>query len=118
MEEITQEKPDNGYLSMEQKVLLHLLQNNSLKDHNIVPDMITEQGICDTLGCTLGLISRILKENESNGFIYRTKSKFVLNRKRQNVFFLTENGLRIALEMKKIISDINNCNQNPRTSNE
>jgi DNA-binding PadR family transcriptional regulator len=48
-----------------------------------------------------------LKKNEEDGIIFRTKSKIVKNKKRQNVFFLTDNGVVIANEIKKIIRESN-----------
>jgi hypothetical protein len=94
-------------LSIECRIFLHLLEKNSFKDKMIVPDELTERGISNSLNCTLGWISRILKKNEEEGIIFRTKSKIVKNKKKQNVFFLTENGVGIAKEIRKIILESN-----------
>ena len=65
--------------------------------------MITEQGIKSALDCDLSLISRLLKKNEKKGYIYRTLLKVANKKRKQNAFFLTEEGIKIANELSKII---------------
>jgi DNA-binding MarR family transcriptional regulator len=102
---------DYQNLTKEQLMFLHLLKFNHQQDDFIVTDLITEQGIKNEINCTLGLVSRILKKNEEIGYIFRTKLKIVKCRRKQNVFFLTENGLIIATEIHKMAKDLKNNNE-------
>jgi DNA-binding MarR family transcriptional regulator len=93
----------NEYLTKEQLLFLHLLLHNNQRDQFVVNDLITEKGIQNCLDCTLGLISRLLSENEKKGYIFRTKSKIIENRRKQNVFFLTDEGLKKAMAINKML---------------
>ena len=93
-------------LTIEQLIFLHLLKFNHQHDDSIVTALITEQGIKNELNCSLGFVSQLLKKNEDIGYIFRTKSKIVRSRKKQNVFFLTENGLKLAKEIQKMSLDL------------
>jgi DNA-binding PadR family transcriptional regulator len=92
-------------LTKEEYLFLYLLKFDDQKEEYLVKDSITEQGIQNALKCTLGLISRILTRNEKDGYIYRKKAKIINKKNKQNVFFLTDVGLDVAIEIKsKIIN--------------
>lgn len=92
-------------MTKDQLLLLHLLKFNHQQNEIIVSELITEQGIKRTLNCTLGLVSRLLKKNEEEGYIYRTKSKIINGKMKQNVFFLTDEGLKRAMEISKMVAN-------------
>ncbi len=92
-------RDDGGNLAKEELLFMHLLRNNHYRGHYIVPEVITEKGIKCALGCDLSLISRLLKKNEEKGYIYRVLSKVENKKRKQNAFFLTEEGVRIAREL-------------------
>ena len=82
------------------------MDNQNEKDKYIVSFLITQQGIRNVLDCDLSLISRLLDKNEKMGYIYRTLSKIENKKRKQNVFSLTEEGLKIAFEINNSYSDI------------
>jgi DNA-binding PadR family transcriptional regulator len=79
---------------------LHLLHNNQNQEKYIVSEIITQKGIQSEINCGLGYISRILKKNEEDGYIYRTLMKIENKKRKQYAFFLTEEGLRFAEELR------------------
>ena len=89
-------------LTKEELLFLHLLKNNHHQDRYVVSEIITEKGIHEALDCDLGLISRILKKNEEKGWIYQSLLKIENKKRKQNAFFLTKEGLEIALELNNL----------------
>jgi DNA-binding PadR family transcriptional regulator len=63
--------------------------------------LITEQGIKSSLDCDLSLVSRLLKKNEKKGYLSRELMKVENKKRKQNAFFLTEKGEKVALEIKE-----------------
>jgi DNA-binding MarR family transcriptional regulator len=97
---------EDNYFSKEELLFIHLLSHNRFRDHYVVSESITEQGIRSALDCDLSLISRILKRNEEKGYIFRSLSKVENKKRKQNAFFLTDEGVRIALELKETKSKL------------
>ena len=97
---------DNSKFSKEELLFLHLLNNIRYRNHYVVSESITEQGIRSAIDCDLSLISRILQRNEEKGYISRTLSKVESKKRKQNAFFLTDEGVRIALELKEAKSKL------------
>jgi DNA-binding PadR family transcriptional regulator len=92
-------------LTIEDNILLHLLENNFDQDEYIVLDSITEKGIQSSINCGLGYISRILKKNEEQGYIFRKLMRIENGKRKQYAFFLTKEGLKLAEKLRKINSD-------------
>jgi hypothetical protein len=92
------------YFSKEEMLFLHLLNQNHNRDHYIVSESITEKGITNALECDMSLISRLLNKNEKKGYIYRMLAKVENKKRKQNAFFLTDDGIRIALELTELNS--------------
>jgi DNA-binding PadR family transcriptional regulator len=92
------------HLTIEDLIFLHLLINNN-QDKYIVTEMITEKGIQRELNCAIGFISRILTKNEEDGFIYRKLMKIEKIKRKRHAFYLTNEGLERAEELRKKISD-------------
>lgn len=101
--EIISKDNDSEKLTKEEELLLLLLEHNYEKDNHVVSESITEQGISVELNCTIGYTSCLLKKNEENGYIYRTKLKIINGTRNRYVFFLTDTGLELAREIKNII---------------
>jgi hypothetical protein len=49
----------------------------------------------------LGLISRLICKNEKKGYIYRELLKVENKKRKQNAFFLTNKGIKLATELTK-----------------
>ena len=88
-------------LTKEDLIFLHLLENNSNQHRYIVSELLTQKGIQSKINCDLSLISRILKKNEKKGYIYRSLKKIKNKKRKQNAFFLTNDGVKVAMELKK-----------------
>lgn len=76
------------------------MKYNHQVDKSLVSELVTEQGISNTLNCDRSYISRLIKMNEEEGNILRKSSRIIDKHRKQNVFFLTEKGLKIASELK------------------
>jgi DNA-binding MarR family transcriptional regulator len=87
-------------LTYEVSLFIHLLENDSNKYDQIVPESITEEGIQRVLNCDLGHISRILKKNEKKGYLYRKVLRVENKNRKLCAFFLTQEGIEIAKEIK------------------
>jgi DNA-binding MarR family transcriptional regulator len=81
------------------------LNNEHQRDNYIASKLITQQGIKNILDCDLSLISRILKRNEDDGNIHKRLSKIENKKRKQYIYFLTEKGAKIALEITKLSPD-------------
>lgn len=88
-------------MTKEELLFIHLLENNHHRNRYVVSELITEKGIRMALECDISLISRLLKKNEQQGYIYRLLSKVENKKRKQNAFFLTEKGLDLASEIYK-----------------
>ena len=84
----------------EQLLYLHLSDYYSQRDKPIVSELITEKGIQSVINCNLSHISRILKKNIEEENIYCKLSQIENSNRKQKAFFLSEEGLRIALALK------------------
>jgi len=99
---MTADHSDGDNLTKEELLFLHLLDHNDCRGHYVVSGSITEQGIRKALDCDLSLISRMLKRNEEKGYIFRILSKVENKKRKQNAFFLTEDGIKIARELTEL----------------
>jgi DNA-binding MarR family transcriptional regulator len=88
-------------LTKEELLFLHLLQNNHLRDNYIVTDLFTQRGIQSVLECDLSLISRLLKKNEEEGYIIKALLKIENKKRKQNAYFLTDEGIEFAMGLSK-----------------
>lgn len=91
-------------LSIENLLFLHLFENHNQGKY-IATEAITEKGIQKKLNCDIGLISRILKKNEEEGYIYRKMMIIENSKRKQNAFYLSDEGTERAEELRNIISD-------------
>ena len=83
-------------------MFLHLLEINHYREKYVVDSSLTESGICEILNCTQSHVSRLLKQNEEEGNIFRKKARIEGNKRKLCVFFLTEKGMKIGKEIQKI----------------
>ena len=98
---------DQKNLTKEELLFLHLLKNNHLRGKYMVSELFTQQGIQSILECDLSLVSRLLKKNEEEGYIHRSLLKIENKKRRQNAYFLTDEGIKFAMDLSKISSSKN-----------
>jgi DNA-binding MarR family transcriptional regulator len=92
-------------LSTEDLLYLHLFENHNQGKY-IATEAITEKGIQKKLNCDIGLISRILKKNEEEGYIYRKVMKIENRKRKQNAFYLSDEGMERAEELHNRVSGL------------
>ena len=92
---------------MEELLFIYLLSNDHQREHHVVLESITQRGIKAALGCDLGHISRLLNKNIINGYISKKLLKIKNQKRKQNAYFLTEEGLSIAIELNNLNMDSN-----------
>jgi hypothetical protein len=92
------------YFTIEEQLFVYLLQYNNLQNNYVIPDLITQQGITNALDCDRSFISRLLRKNEREGLIFRKLIKIENKKRKQNAFFLTEEGIKYAFMLTKSIS--------------
>lgn len=92
-------------LTIEDKIVLLLLELNYLKDRFIFPEILTEYGMQQVVRCSVGLISQILTKLENKNYISRRLARIKNKNRKQYVFFLTELGLKYGLELKKNVGE-------------
>ena len=100
------EKNNLENLTVEEKLLLHLLDYKDQQNKYAVSELITEEGIQRALGCDLSLISRLLMKNENEGYTYRKLLKIKNKKRKQYAFFLTDKGIELALNIGKITTNL------------
>ena len=86
-------------LSKEELLLIHLLINDEQEDKYYHSDKLTRNGINEELNCSMALECRILSENVERGRIKMIKSRVYNNSRLQDIFLLTKQGKKIALEI-------------------
>jgi DNA-binding MarR family transcriptional regulator len=89
-------------LTIEDLFFLHLLENHNQSKY-IATESITETGIQKKLNCDIGLISRIIKKNEEEGYIYRKVMKIKNKKRKQNAIFLSDEGMERAKDLQNNI---------------
>jgi len=93
------EKERTYRISKEDLLFLHLFNHNDNVNEYIADYSQTEKGIKDALECDLGYISRLIKQNEKNGLIYRRKMRIKEESRKMDAFFLTGEGKKLAKEL-------------------
>lgn len=83
---------------IEKRLFLHFLELNNQREKFVVDQALTQKGIQKILDCDIGYLSRLLKQNEIQGFIFRRKVHVYDGNKKQYAFFLTDKGNKLALE--------------------
>jgi len=93
--------------SIKEKVLLHLLDYPETKEkigsseHALFPYHISQSGIADSVTAARGLISRVMKDLIEKGFAEEKLARVEGEKRRVNIYFLTDEGLKTAVVVKE-----------------
>jgi CRP-like cAMP-binding protein len=100
----TKEKKERDLTStIEERLFVHLMNFNDQRDKYVVSVLLTQKGICGYFECSVSHISRVLKQNEIQGFIYRKKVHIKDEKIKQYAFFLTEEGIYKGVELSSVL---------------
>lgn len=98
---IKSEIEKNSNLTKEELLFLHLFRYNNQKENHVVSSQLTQHGIQNCIECDGSFVSRLLKKNEENGYIYHHLSIIEYKKRKQFVYFLTGQGINLAKELKR-----------------
>lgn len=96
-------------LTATDRVLIHLRDFKHHSDDREFPQAMTQKGISETAGLRLTHVPRTLKNLEDRGFIGTAKGHIIGEKRRYNVYFLTEPGLEEANGILKHLSKTAVC---------
>lgn len=93
--------------SIKEKILLHLLDYPETKEkagsseHALFPYHISQSGIADSVTAARGLISRSINDLIEKGFAEEKLARVEGEKRRVNIYFLTDEGLKTAVVVKE-----------------
>lgn len=90
-------------LTLQEKVLLHLLDFKGLDDSFEFPIGVTQKGIAKNIGAQRKHMPRVLKKLEERGFVSEKRGRVKDSSQRMKVYLLTWNGISKANEIKKFV---------------
>jgi len=92
-------------LTVEEKILIHLIQYMNFYDQWEVPFDITQEGIAGSIGIARCNVSRAMKKLISKGFIEEKIAHVKGADRRRKVYFLTHTGHTPANQIYKYLSE-------------
>jgi tetratricopeptide (TPR) repeat protein/nucleoside-triphosphatase THEP1 len=92
-------------LTVEEKILVHLIQYTNFYDQWEVPFDITQEGIAGSIGIARCNVSRAMKKLTTKAFIEEKIAHVKGAERRRKVYFLTHNGHPPANQIYRYISD-------------
>lgn len=90
-------------LTLQEKVLLHLLDFKGLDDSFEFPIGVTQKGIAKNIGAQRKHMPRVLKKLEERGFVSEKRGRVKDSSQRMKVYLLTWNGISKANEIKNFV---------------
>jgi tetratricopeptide (TPR) repeat protein/DNA-binding PadR family transcriptional regulator len=94
-------KGDRFQLTLEEKVLIHLLDYERYKDAGEVPSFITQDGMVKSVGVKQSNISYIMKYLKEKGWSEEKLTHVIGMKRRRKAYFLTSAGHLHASRIKK-----------------
>ena len=86
--------------------MLHLLECDIYRNDDIVPESVTQPGIARALDTDRSYVSFVLSQMESNDTVINKLGRIQGGKRRRKVYFLTEEGLKYAQDIRTLISGI------------
>jgi hypothetical protein len=101
------ESDKKPHFTIEEKILLHLLDFIKYKNEIVVPQSITQKGISSAIGINRKHIPRSLKSLIDKGYIFEKTLHVQDKPQRLKTYFLTFKGEKNANNLKVFVSEIN-----------
>jgi DNA-binding MarR family transcriptional regulator len=105
-------------LTVANKILLHLRDYWLCRDRLEFPLFITQKGISEATGVQLTHVPRALKQLRSEGLIKELTGHVEGERRRYKVYFLTEEGMQVAHNLRESLMDRNVSVMGPQGARE
>lgn len=94
-------------LTVEEKILLHLLDYLKFRDQNWdVPFDVTQEGIASSVGIARCNVSRAMKKILEKGFIEERVAHVKDSERRRKVYFITSQGLESAQHTRQYLENL------------
>ena len=92
-------------LTINEKILLHLLENNRARDEREAPQSVTQRGIADSVGIRWNHVPRAVTKLKKLDYVFERLSHIVGKTRRQKAYFLTDEGLLSARNLRERVMD-------------
>jgi len=89
-----------------EKILLQLLDYGRYENEYFVPFDITQMGLAKTIRADRTAVSKNLKKLKEQNYIFDRLAHGEGIKRKRKVYFMTEPGVTLALEIKKYVQDI------------
>ena len=93
-------------LTLERKILVHLLNYHNMKDDYEVPMAMSQEGIGLTFGVRQSSVSRVLNKMMNERLIEEKSSYVTGSRQKRKIYYLTHEGYQHASEFKKFLDGL------------
>jgi len=90
-------------LTLEKRILLHLLRFQTRKDDFEVPLDVSQEGVGKLLGVRQSSVSRVLSKMMKTGLLTERSTYVSGSKQKRRVYFLTHKGAQCALEARRNI---------------
>ncbi|MDI6917703.1 MAG: AAA family ATPase [Thermoplasmatales archaeon] len=93
--------------SIKEKILLHLMEypeirkKDGFSEHALFPFHLSQEGMADSVMTARSLVSRALSDLAEEGLIGERLAHIRGKKKRMNIYFLTDEGLKMAAGIKE-----------------
>jgi DNA-binding MarR family transcriptional regulator len=92
--------------TVEKRILLHLQKySHTYQEAWEVPNAISQEGISEALDILLNNVSRAMKDLKAEGKVTERLAHIKGGRRKRRAYFLTEEGARLAEDIRKAIID-------------
>lgn len=92
-------------LTINEKILLHLLENHRARDEREAPQSITQRGIADSVGIRWNHVPRAVTKLKKLDYVFERLSHIEGKTRRQKAYFLTDEGLLSARNLRERVMD-------------
>ena len=92
-------------LTVEEKICLHLLENNHLRSQYIMPETVSQNGIAESVGVQRGHASVALISLKSKGLIEEKVNRVEGSSRRKKVYFLTDSGREEGSKIRRHVEE-------------
>ena len=91
----------DAMLTLEKRILLHLLRFNTRKDDFEVPMDVSQEGVGKLFGVRQSSVSRVLSKMMRTGLLTERSAYVSGSKQKRRVYFLTHKGAQYALEARR-----------------
>lgn len=95
----------NTMISVEKRILLHLLNYSRIKREFNVPITLTRNGVAEAVGTNRNYIPRPLKKLKAKGYIKEYLGRVKDGKKKQKYYLVTDMGKKYAKKFKEKLSN-------------